>query len=138
MLLSSKSFIMSSPSILIELSFVSHLSERMNFFRSNVFRCRSAWAAIEKTSKEVEEEIGLQLFPIVMSAPIIVYPQGVCAVSWIVGSGSKQMSKGRADISLVEICFRSIWSFEVWRMYPAVARAGCRASAHEHHPSPLP
>ena len=113
MLLLSKSQVNCSPAIKIELSLVSSLSLRMNFFCSKFCRCKSARATIELTSKQFkEDEIFLQQFPIGMSAPIVVYPQGVCVVSEIVGSGSKHMSNGCADISRVTMCFRSISSFD--------------------------
>ena len=55
----------------------------------------------------------------------------VCMFSVVVGSGSKEMSKGCADMSLVFMFFRSMSSFVVFRIYPAVANAGCNASAQE-------
>ena len=66
-----------------------------------------------------------------MSAPMVEYGQCVWMLSVVVGSGSNEMSKGCADISLVCMCFRSMSSLVVVRIYPAVANAGCSASAQE-------
>ncbi len=90
---------------------------RRNFFRSNSRRCESAWADIEFTSNgELVEGNGLQLLPIVMSAPIVVYGQRVFVVSDSIGSGSKLISKGWADMSRVNTCCRSMSIFDEGRM----------------------
>jgi hypothetical protein len=44
--------------------------------------------------QEVNGEAVGRLFAIVMSAPIVVYGQGVWIVSTVMGSGSKDTSKG--------------------------------------------
>ena len=77
------------------------------------------------------EGIFERLLPIVMSAPIVVYGHHMVLVTEVDGSGSKQMSNGCAEISLVLMCRRSISILDDGRMYPAVARAGCRASAQQ-------
>ena len=105
---------------------------RRNFVHSNSRRCESAWAIMVVTSSgESEEEIGLLLFPIVMSVPIVVYGHWTVVDSESIGSGSKLMSNGWADMSRVRRCRRSMSNLEDWRMYPAVANAGWSASAHE-------
>ena len=105
---------------------------RRNFVHSNSRRCESAWAIMVVTSSgESEEEIGLLLLPIVMSAPIVVYGHWTVVDSESIGSGSKLMSNGWADMSRVRRCRRSMSNLEDWRMYPAVANAGWSASAHE-------
>ena len=74
-------------------------------------------------------DFGLQQLVIVMSNPIVVYGQGVCVVPLVVVSGSKLMSKGRAEVSVIGKFVRSLSSLVVWLIYPAVARAGWRAVA---------
>jgi hypothetical protein len=52
----------------------------------------------------------------------------VCDVE---GSGSKQRSKGCAEISRVLMCRLSMYNLVDGCMYPAVASAGCSASAQQ-------
>ena len=57
-----------------------------------------------------------------MSAPIVTKGQGVSSSETAIGiSGSKEMSNGRADMSLVGMFFFSISTFVFCPMYPAVA-----------------
>ena len=83
--------------------------------------------AVSKNSK-VE---AFALCAMVMSIPMVEYGQAVWMSSDIVGSGSKDTSKGCAEISLVFVFFFSISNCVLDRMYPAVDSAGCRAFAHE-------
>ena len=124
----------SSPNIVSAESSFLFLSSRLNFFRSNVCRCASARADMDvNTSAERFKLEGIfeRLLPIVMSAPIVVYGHRMLLVTEVDGSGSKQISKGCADISLVFMYRRSISILDDGRMYPAVARAGCNASAQQ-------
>ena len=129
-----RSPITASPLILVEGSVASSfLLLRMYFFRSNLWICLSAKAVAEEIAfSEMSKVEGvLALCVIVMSAPIVEYGQCVCVLSVIVGSGSKDTSKGSAEISLVLMCFFSISNWEDGRIYPACERAGWRALAHE-------
>ncbi len=109
------------------------LLERMNFLRSIIWRCLSA--AAEKKEMTFPEESKVEgasmQWVTVMSAPIVVYGQGVCVVEQVIGSGSKLKSKGCAEISEMLRFLLSMSSFDVGRMYPAVASAGCSAVANE-------
>ncbi len=117
MLLLRRSPMDSSPKIDSEGSVLLCLFLRRNFFRSNSRRCESAWAVIVFTSNcELVERNGLLLLPIVISAPIVVYGHCVVVVSESIGSGSKLISKGWADMSRVRRCCRSVSSFEDGRM----------------------
>lgn len=51
------------------------------------------------------------------------------AWSSVIGSGSKETSKGWAVMSEVLMCVFSVSNLEEGRRYPAVTRAGCRAVA---------
>ena len=117
MLFLMRSPILCSPRMDSEGSDLLCLFLRRNFFRSNSRRCESAWAVIEFTSNgELVEGSGLQLLPIVMSAPIVVYGQWVFVVSDRIGSGSKLISNGWADMSRVSKCCRSVSIFDDGRM----------------------
>jgi len=96
---------LSSPRIDSDGSTLLYLFLRRNFFRSSSRRCESAWADMMVTSScEFDGRNGLLLLPIVMSAPIVVYGHWVVVVSDKIGSGSKLMSKGCADMSRIKRC----------------------------------
>ncbi len=76
------------------------------------------------TSSEELREGVFALCVIVMSAPIAVYGQGVWIKSVVVYSGSKDMSKGCAVMSLVFMCLRLMSNFVLFLIYPDVDRAG--------------
>jgi hypothetical protein len=84
---------------------------------------------ISLSRRSKEEAVG-GLCAMVMSAPIVVYGQGVWILSVVVGSGSKDTSKGCAVMSEV-LMFFLISKMDKERMYPTVERAGCKANAHE-------
>ncbi len=67
----------------------------------------------------------------VMSAPIVVYGQGMWTLSVVIRSGSKDISKGCAVMSEVLMFFFSISKLDKEQMYPTVDRAHCTADAHE-------
>ena len=105
---------LSSPRIDSDGSTLLYLFLRRNFFRSSSRRCESAWADMMVTSScEFDGRNGLLLLPIVMSAPIVVYGHWVVVVSDKIGSGSKLMSKGCADMSRIR---RSMSIFDDGRM----------------------
>ena len=117
MLLLRRSPMLSSPRIVSDGSTLLYLFLRRNFFRSSSRRCESAWANIVVTSSgEFDGRNGLLLLPIVMSAPIVAYGHWVVIVSDKIGSGSKLMSKGCADISRIKRCRRSMSIFDDGRM----------------------
>jgi hypothetical protein len=77
-----------------------------------------------------KESVG-RLCAMVMSALIVVYGQGVLILSVVVGSGSKDISKGCEVMSEVLMFFFSISKLDEGQIYPAVERTGCKSNAHE-------
>jgi hypothetical protein len=90
----------------------------MYFLHSNFWRCLSAVAVSEEItlSRRSNEEAVGGLCAMVMSAPIVVYGQGVWILSVVVGSGSKDISKGCAVMSEVLMFFSQ---------YPRWTRSKC-------------
>ena len=66
-----------------------------------------------------------------MSAPIAVYGQETYVGEVVVVLGWKEISNGRAAISVSGRFCSSVWIDVLEGMYPAVERAGCIAFAHE-------
>ena len=84
---------------------------RMYFFLSNFWRCLSAMAVTEEIAVSKDSKVeAFALCAMVMSIPMVEYGQAVWISSDIVGSGSKDISKGCAEISLVFVFFFSISS----------------------------
>jgi hypothetical protein len=114
----------SSPVIVVVASLGFCLVLCLYFLHSNFWICLSALAVMEEIAiSEKLSESGVVLYVMVMSAPMVEYGQGVCGELCVVRSGLKEMSKGRAEISLVLICGVSTSRCVVFPMYPAVARA---------------
>lgn len=92
--------------------------ERISFLRSTFWRCLSA--AAEKKEIAFPERLDVEgatpQWVTVISAPIVVYGQGVWLVAHVVGSGSKLMSKGCAEMSEMLRLVRSRSSLVVDRM----------------------
>ena len=121
----------SSPVIVVVVSFGFCLVFRLYFLHSNFWICLSATAVMEEIAiSEKSSESVVELYVMVMSAPMVEYGHGVCVDSFMVRSGLKEMSKGLAEMSLVLICGFSTSIGVVFWMYPAVAKAGWRAWAH--------
>ncbi len=97
-----------SPSIMLVL--LSRLLPRMYFLCSNFWRCLLAVVVSEEItlSRRSNKEAVGGLCAMVMSAPIVVYGQGVWILSVVVGSGSKDISKGCAVMSEVLMFFLNI------------------------------
>jgi hypothetical protein len=120
-----------SPSIM--LASLSGLLPHVYFLGLNFWRCLSVVAVGDKItlSRRSNKEAVGRLCAMVMSALIVVYGQGVWTLSMVVGSGSKDTSKGCAVISDVLMFFFSISKLDKEQMYFAVDRAGRKANAHE-------
>ncbi len=75
------------------LASLSCLLPRMYFLCSNDWRCLLAVALSGETtlSRRSNKEAVDRLCAIVMSAPIVVYGQGVWMLSVVVGTGSKEI-----------------------------------------------
>jgi hypothetical protein len=79
----------------------------MYFLCSNFWRCLLAVAVSKEITlswRSNKEAVG-RLCAMVMSAPIVVYGQGVWILSVVIGSGSKDTSKGYAVMSEVLMFF---------------------------------
>jgi hypothetical protein len=120
-----RSPIIASPLICVPVA-GSRLLPRHNFLFSKIWRCESALAdKIRRTSGESRSKEGPgggEL--IVMSAPTVVYGQQCVTCGGREGSGSKDMSKGRAFGSDGRCSVGSTANCVVGRMYPDVDRAG--------------
>ncbi len=94
-----------SPSIM--LASLSCLLQRMHFLRSNFERCLSAVTVSEEItlSRRSNKEAVGGLCAMVLSAPIVVYGQGLWILSVVIGSGSKDVSNGCAVMSEVLMFF---------------------------------
>ena len=94
-----------SPSIM--LASLSGLLPHVYFLGSNFWRCLSVMAVgdeITLSRRSNKESVG-RLCAMVMSALIVVYGQGVLILSVVVGSGSKDISKGCEVMSEVLMFF---------------------------------
>jgi hypothetical protein len=114
-----------SPSMM--LASLSCLLLHMYFLCSNFWRCLLAVAVSEEItlSRRSNKEAVGRLCAMVMSAPNVVYGQGVWILSVVVGSGPKDISKGCAVMSEVLMFFFSISKIDEEQI------AGCKANAYE-------
>jgi hypothetical protein len=85
-------------------------------------------AEIPLSRRSNKEAVG-KLCAMVMSAPIFVYGQGVCILSVVVRSGSKDISKDCAVMSEVLMFFSQ---------YPRWTRSKCIPLLKERHAEPMP
>jgi hypothetical protein len=107
-----------TTSPLIMLALLSCLLQCMYFLHSNFWRCLSAVVVSEEITLSRRSNKGAVggLCVMVMSAPIVVYGQGVWILSVVVGSGSKDVLKGCAVMSEVLMFFSQ---------YPRWTRSKC-------------
>jgi hypothetical protein len=118
-----------SPTIM--LASLSCILPLIYFLRLNFWRCLLAVAVSEEItlSRRSNEEAVGRLCAMVMSAPIVVYGQGVWILSVVVGSGSKDISKGCAVMSEVLMFFSQ---------FPSWTRSKCIPLLIERATKPMP